>query len=230
MNTFDILDQLARYDVGNSHRLHLVASENPLDSDTRVPYMLAATMARYAFGEPGQQNWAWPGREPIIDLEAETAAAIGTLLGAQFVNLKPISGLSAMTVALSALAEHAGDNVTVVSLSEADGGHGSTAFVTRRFRLNWQQLPVQPRTRAIDLDALANLARGIRGPLVVYLDAFMARFPFDLTGIRAAVGESALIHYDGSHPLGLIAGGQFQNPLAEGANSLGGSVHKTWPG
>ncbi|MFJ9370534.1 hypothetical protein ACIRRA_39770 [Nocardia sp. NPDC101769] len=229
MNTFDILEQLARYEVGTSRRLHLIASENPLDSDTRVPYMLPGTMARYAFGEPGQHNWAWPGRETIIDLEAETAAALGALLGTQHVNLRPISGLSAMTIALSALAEHAGDKATVLSLAESDGGHGSTRFVAQRFGLDWQRLPVEPATGAIDLDALARQARAT-GLLVLYLDAFMARFPFDLTGIRAAVGDSALIHYDGSHPLGLIAGDQFQNPLADGADSLGGSVHKTWPG
>ena len=229
MNSFDILARLERHEVEDSHRLHLVASENPLASDSRVPYMLTATMSRYAFGEPGQQNWAWPGREIIIDLEAETKTAVGTLLGAAHVNLTPISGLSAMTVALSALVEHAGDRPTVLSLAESDGGHGSTAFLARRFGVDWQRLPVDPRTQVIDLDALAQLARA-GGPVVLYLDAFMARFPFDLAGIRAAVGESALIHYDGSHPLGLIAGGQFQNPLAEGADSLGGSVHKTWPG
>ncbi|MBF6137775.1 hypothetical protein IU501_32920 [Nocardia otitidiscaviarum] len=230
MNTFDILEQLARYEVGTSRRLHLIASENPLDSDTRVPYMLAGTLARYAFGEPGQPNWAWPGRETLIDLEADTAAALGALLGADHVNLRPTSGLSAMTVALSALAEHAGDRATVLSLAESDGGHGSTGFMARRFGLDWQRMPADPRTGVVDLDALARQARSARGPLVLYLDAFMARFPFDLTGIRGAVGDSALIHYDGSHPLGLIAGGRFQNPLAEGADSLGGSVHKTWPG
>ncbi|MGW4368101.1 hypothetical protein ACWEKT_20905 [Nocardia takedensis] len=229
MNSFDILARLGRHEVEDSHRLHLVASENPLDADSRVPYMLTATMARYAFGEPGQRNWAWPGREIITDLEAETAAALGALLGAAHVNLKPLSGLSAMTIALSALAEHAGAPPTMLSLAETDGGHGSTAFVARRFALDWQPLPVDPRTQVIDLDALARQTR-TTGPVVLYLDAFMARFPFDLAGIRAAVGESALIHYDGSHPLGLIAGGQFQNPLAEGADSLGGSVHKTWPG
>ncbi|MGF6881756.1 glycine hydroxymethyltransferase [Nocardia sp. GP40] len=229
MNTFDILEQLARFEVADSQRLHLIPSENPLDSDARMPYMLAGTLARYAFGAPGQQNWAWPGRETLLDLEAETATAVGALLGARHVNLKPISGLSAMTIALSALAEHAGGRPTVLSIDETVGGHGSTAFVTRRFGLDWQPLPVDTRTLTIDLDALARQAR-TAGPVVVYLDAFMARFPVDLTGIRAAVGDSALIHYDGSHPLGLIAGGQFQDPLSEGADSLGGSVHKTWPG
>ena len=36
--------------------------------------------------------------------------------------------------------------------------------------------------------------------------------------------------YDGAHVLGLIAGGQFQQPLKEGADLMMGSTHKTFPG
>ena len=36
--------------------------------------------------------------------------------------------------------------------------------------------------------------------------------------------------YDGAHVLGLIAGGQFQDPLREGADVMTGSSHKTFPG
>lgn len=89
---------------------------------------------------------------------------------------------------------------------------------------------MDPSNWCVDVDALARRARGIGGPLLVYLDSFMALFPHDIVAIRAAVGDRARIHYDGSHTLGLVAGGAFQNPLAEGADSLGGSVHKTFPG
>jgi glycine/serine hydroxymethyltransferase len=58
----------------------------------------------------------------------------------------------------------------------------------------------------------------------------MCLFPHDLAALRAAVGPETIIHYDGSHTLGLIAAGQFQDPLCEGADSLGGSTHKTFPG
>jgi len=38
------------------------------------------------------------------------------------------------------------------------------------------------------------------------------------------------VAYDGSHVLGLIVGGQFQDPLRESADVLLGSTHKTFPG
>ncbi|MER6687341.1 PfkB family carbohydrate kinase [Streptomyces olivaceoviridis] len=52
----------------------------------------------------------------------------------------------------------------------------------------------------------------------------------DLQGLREIVGPETAIHYDASHTLGLIAGGAWQQPLAEGADTLGGSTHKTYPG
>jgi glycine hydroxymethyltransferase len=36
--------------------------------------------------------------------------------------------------------------------------------------------------------------------------------------------------FDGAHVLGLILGGQFQNPFAEGAHFINASTHKTFPG
>jgi glycine hydroxymethyltransferase len=36
--------------------------------------------------------------------------------------------------------------------------------------------------------------------------------------------------YDGAHVLGLILGGQFQDPFREGAHFISASVHKTFPG
>ncbi|MFI5414743.1 MAG: serine hydroxymethyltransferase, partial [Candidatus Lutacidiplasmatales archaeon] len=40
----------------------------------------------------------------------------------------------------------------------------------------------------------------------------------------------ALVFYDASHVLGLIAGGEFQDPLREGADVVFGSTHKSFPG
>ena len=47
---------------------------------------------------------------------------------------------------------------------------------------------------------------------------------------NAAKEVGASVMYDGAHVLGLIAGGQFQDPLREGADIMTGSSHKTFPG
>jgi glycine hydroxymethyltransferase len=223
-----VLRQAVAHHQGGRQRLHLVPSENGLSLAARVPHLLEAAI-RYAFPGPegGGENWAWPGRQDLIEIEQAATVRLGAQLDARHVNLKPVSGVSALTVALSALAC---SGATVFNLAERDGGHGSTRFIGARLGLMMKDLPVDPASFTLDLDALAGqLSNGPR-PELVYLDAFMCLFPMDLGGLRDVVGSETVIHYDASHTLGLIAGGAWQNPLGEGADSLGGSTHKTYPG
>jgi glycine hydroxymethyltransferase len=56
-------------------------------------------------------------------------------------------------------------------------------------------------------------------------------FPHPIKELRAVCEEvGAYIAYDASHVLGLIAGGEFQDPLREGADFITSSTHKTFPG
>ncbi len=56
-------------------------------------------------------------------------------------------------------------------------------------------------------------------------------FPHPVEEAREVCDEvGASIVYDAAHVLGLIAGGQFQDPLSEGADVVTGSTHKTFPG
>ncbi|MFJ4003829.1 hypothetical protein ACIPWL_10270 [Streptomyces sp. NPDC090023] len=220
------LRQAAAHHAAGRRRLHLVPSENQLSLAARLPHLMDAAV-RYAFPADGGENWAWPGRQDLVDIEQAAAVRLGVQLGADFVNLKPVSGVSALTAALSALAK---PWTVAYNLAERDGGHGSTRFIGTRLGLQMKDLPVDPATCTLDLDALARLLGTGPRPELVYLDAFMCLFPMDLAGLREIVGPETVIHYDASHTLGLIAGGAWQNPLAEGADSLGGSTHKTYPG
>src|SRR5206468_7737240 len=68
-------------------------------------------------------------------------------------------------------------------------------------------------------------------PKLVLLGGSFIVFPHNLRALRKACDEvGALLAYDGSHVLGLIAGGQFQDPLREGADVLFGSTHKSFFG
>lgn len=223
----EVLSLLAGYHSDSAARLHLVASENRLSLAARLPHLTEAA-TRYAFpSADGGENWAWPGNEALGQIEQRAAAGLRALLGARFVNLKAVSGVSCLTIALSALARP-GD--VVWNIAEVDGGHGSTRFIGTRLGLTMSALPFDRNRYAIDTNRLAASVRTGPPPALVYLDSFMCLFPHDLAALRAAVGPEAIIHYDGSHALGLIAGGQFQDPLREGADTLGGSTHKSFPG
>lgn len=191
----------------------------------RLPF-LTDIVHRYCFTSE-KENWSWPGNQDLAAIERAAADGLCQLFGADFINLKPISGINCMAVSVSALTERGG---TVFSISTTDGGHGSTSFLAERLGLTHIALPYHRRSYSIDVDQLAKLVDNVPGSKFVYLDQFMCLFPHDLPALRAAVGPETIIHYDGSHVMGLIAGGQFQNPLAEGADSLGGSTHKSFSG
>jgi len=68
-------------------------------------------------------------------------------------------------------------------------------------------------------------------PGIVTFGGSLFLFPHPVKELRAVADEvGAYIVYDAAHVLGLIAGGEFQDPLREGADFVTSSTHKTFPG
>ncbi|MEM3442832.1 MAG: serine hydroxymethyltransferase, partial [Candidatus Bathyarchaeia archaeon] len=68
-------------------------------------------------------------------------------------------------------------------------------------------------------------------PKIVIFGASIILFPQPVRALAEKAKENgAVVGYDGSHVMGLIAGEQFQDPLREGVCALFGSTHKTFFG
>lgn len=206
--------------------LPMIASENIVSP--RVAEMLVTDLhGRYAEGLPGKRYYQGCA-------EFDTIEALGMDLARQvfhcaFANIQSTSGTNSNLAVLKALTKP-GDAITAVST--ADGGHISHAPMgavgMRGLQLHtypWDHDAMHP-----DVDASVRLIRDVR-PKLVLLGQSMFLFPTPMKDIAAAAHEvGANLMYDGAHVLGLIAGGQFQDPLREGADVLTGSSHKTFPG
>jgi glycine hydroxymethyltransferase len=91
-------------------------------------------------------------------------------------------------------------------------------------------VPFDPAEMEVDLDGFAAVGRE-RRPKLVALGASMTLFPFPVTEMAEIARDwGGRIFFDGAHQLGLIACGQFQDPLGEGAAVLTGSAGKTFSG
>jgi glycine hydroxymethyltransferase len=91
-------------------------------------------------------------------------------------------------------------------------------------------IPYDPVELEVDLDLFRKAAPLVR-PRQVALGASMTLFPFPLREMAEVVAEwGGTVFFDGAHQLGLIAGGQFQDPLREGAAIITGSAGKTFSG
>jgi glycine hydroxymethyltransferase len=223
------LAALDRHEQQAARSLNLIPSENCMSPLARLA-LLSDAGNRYFFNDTAEQGWAFPaGREASWIETQVTVPLLKALTGAGFVNIRPLSGLHAMTLVLAALG--GGPAATVVSLAPEVGGHYATASLAARLGLR-PVLVGGAGPHRVDLDRLHAVVDTER-PALVYLDQCHALFPLDIPAVARAVRAacpSTRIHVDVSHWLGLVLGGAVANPLAEGADSIGGSTHKTFPG
>ncbi|MBF6227117.1 hypothetical protein IU470_18650 [Nocardia abscessus] len=213
----------------NRTAINLVPSENRM-SPTAHALLGTDYSNRYHFNEDAAAaQWEFRGGEPIAQLEVAGRDAFSRLLrtNAEWVNLRPISGLNAMMIALIALG--GAPESTVVSIFQASGGHYATGELISRFGHRWR--PVDCVDGHIDLGQLERLlATG--SVSLVYADLQNSRHVLDVGAVAELVDRypPARLHVDCSHTLGLVLGGAHPNPLDYGAGSISSSMHKTFPG
>jgi glycine hydroxymethyltransferase len=95
---------------------------------------------------------------------------------------------------------------------------------------NYKVVNLPYRDHQILIDEAVQFIESLK-PRVVVLGSSLILYPFPVKEVSEVVhGYGGYVVYDGSHVLGLIAGGRFQKPLAEGADILLGSTHKSFFG
>jgi glycine hydroxymethyltransferase len=145
-------------------------------------------------------------------------------------SLFPLSGHQANIAILLAYCK-AGDNIMVYDTKYGGYPGLDSSKLPKHLGLNTYYLPVQENIpEKIDLSRSLEQILTIK-PRMIILSLAHTLFPFELQSIsEVAHSVGSIVVYDGSHPLGLIAGGQFQSPLLEGADFLLGGTQKSFPG
>ena len=217
-----IKELIYQYEEHSKDAIHLVASENLPDVKARIPYLMDL-FARYSFDSGDTwKYWSYC----LEDLERETERLLQDMLRCNYTSLKPISGLNGMLTTISALNEPGN---TIMLLDPLHGGHTESSAIVQRLNMKYTYLPFDRDTWQIDVKELAK-RDDLNKIDMVYLDLCMAIFPQPIRQLREVFPKKTIIVYDASHVLGLILGGQFQQPLEEGADVIIASTHKTFPG
>ncbi len=90
--------------------------------------------------------------------------------------------------------------------------------------------PVKAEGYTVDIDALARLARELR-PALITLGGSLNLFEHPVAEVAQIAREvGAKLMFDAAHQCGIIAGGQWKNPLAEGADLMTMSTYKSLAG
>ena len=242
----DIEDLVQRQEQWRGREtINLIASENAQSRAVR-DVQNSDFMARYAEGHPNEEgriNRYYQGTRFVDEIERKARREILELFRCRQADVRPISGNAANTaIALGWL--RGGDSV-VVNSTDAGGhiSHNLVGVFGRRIQMRGQTLapgrdnsvrlhffPLAADRYHMDAKGAVEMIDRIRPQLVV-LGKSLFLFPEPLAELAPVCRERKIpILFDGAHVLGLIAGGEFQDPLHEGATYLTGSTHKTFPG
>ncbi|HTZ62107.1 MAG TPA: serine hydroxymethyltransferase [Thermoplasmata archaeon] len=212
---------------------NLLASENAV-SPTARRYLASDLAGRYTLplttefaGETIDNSYT--GTRYTDQIEALANAAAARVFRAKCATVRPLSGHIA---ALSALAPLVPPKSTILAIAPAEGGYDGYApgYVPALLGYTVRPLPADGAGLRVRSEVAVDTIRAERPTAVVLGQSFFL-FPYPLREIaEAAHAIGALVFYDASHVLGLIAGGQFQDPLREGADVVFGSTHKSFPG
>lgn len=207
--------------------INLVASEN--QSSPAVRAALASDLNHRYVIPPAEKRpetiWDYPNQDLTRQIVATAETLACQLYQAAAADLRPLSGNQVAQIMLNFLSEKNRRDIWAVP---ADcGGHFTTRVVAADRNFAIHDIPYMTDEGIIDVDRLSRAIKNRPNPPALFLDASMVLFPHPITELRAILGERARISYDASHTLGLIAGGQFQSPLCEGADYLHGSTHKS---
>ncbi len=217
---------LDRQDAWRASTLNLIASENVL-SGAATSVLVSDLHHRYAEGHPGARYYE--GTKIVDEIETLVSETCRRVFRCGFADVRAISGTVSNEAVFSRLVPR---GATAIAHKVATGGHishdrmGALGKRTDRI-LPW---PTLEDGFSIDVAKAKDLIVAER-PALVVLGRSLILFPEPVAELaEAAVSVGARVMYDGAHVLGLVASGEFQDPLGEGADVMTGSTHKTFFG
>lgn len=182
---------------------------------------------RPSLGYPGDKYET--GLEAIEEIEVICADLCARVFGASFAEVRVPSGALANLFGFMATCKP-GD--TIIAPPASIGGHVThhADGCAGLFGLKTVAAPVNADGYTVDLDGLRALALEVR-PKLITLGASLNLFEHPVAEVRAVADEvGATLLFDAAHQCGIIAGGAWRNPLAEGAHLMTMSTYKSLGG
>jgi len=202
--------------------LNMIASENFSSPQTRG-MMVTDFANRYTAPDK-----FYRGARFMDEVQALAEEVARKVYNAKFADVRPTSGHAADMAVLLTLVDR-GDKI--ISVAPENGGYPGISHVGLGKLLGLKNLYFAFDDKAFNIDAKATkrLLELEQPKLVIFGSSFIP-FPQPVREVSSLVDGEAVCVYDGSHVMGLLAGGEFQDPLREGCSLLLGSTHKSLPG
>ena len=228
----EVFENLQKHNKWFENSIPLIASENVPSPAVREA-IISDFGNRYAEGWPGERVYA--GCTYIDEVEVQCMDLAKRLFKAEFADVRPISGVVANLVIYSAFS-NPGDVMIAPSIpagghiSHGKKEHSGTAGLVHGLEIEF--FPFDPEEMNIDVEKtkakVQELDKQGKLPKIAMFGGSVFLFPHPVKELADFLkGYNMHINYDAAHVAGLIAGGQFQDPLREGVDTMTMSTHKT---
>ncbi|HEY9152424.1 MAG TPA: serine hydroxymethyltransferase [Anaerolineales bacterium] len=208
--------------------LNLLAPEAPTSPMVRA--LLSSEIGtRAAEGNIGRVNRWFAGTQYIDEVEALCVELLKVAFRCNYADHRLMGSMLGNMAVYHALTQP-GD--VIMSAPQPFGGHSSNRYdgPAGMRGLKIFDVPFNMDELEVDVEDFAKIARQHR-PKLVMMGMSMTLFPLPVREMSRIISEwGGKFIFDGAHQAGLIAGGQFQDPLNEGAIILTGSAGKTFSG
>ncbi len=220
----EILSLVRKHEDWRGRRcINLIPSENVMSPQVRG--LLSSELShRYT-----ESSRFYMGTQFIDKIENYGEEIAKSLFRTETADLRPLSGHIADLIFLASFAKQGG---VLMCVSAQDGGYPGIwrEGLSKILGIKVEALPFSREKMNIMAEEAAEAVLKIK-PNVVVFGASLFLFPHPVRKVaEAAKAIDAHVGFDGSHVMGLIAGGDFQSPLQEGASALFGSTHKSFFG
>ncbi len=220
----ELWDAVQKENVRQEEHIELIASEN-YTSPAVMQAQGTQLTNKYAEGYPGKRYYG--GCEYVDIVEQLAIDRLKQIFGAEAANVQPNSGSQANQGVYMAVLKP-GD--TVLGMSLAEGGHlthGSPVNASGKL-YNFISYGLNEKEE-LDYDELEQLAREHKPKLIVGgASAYALRIDFERMA-RIARENGALFMVDIAHYAGLVAGGEYPNPVPH-ADFVTSTTHKSLRG
>ena len=201
--------------------LNLMASENFASPQAR--HFLSTDLSnRYS-----ARDRFYRGTRYADEIELIAVNLAKKLFNSKYADVRPISG---HTCSLILFLSFLRSGNKIVTCPPKYGGYpgSSESGLGGLMSLRNIYFPYDPEVMNIIPKETNALLRKENPEMTLFGSSFIP-FPYDIKN-SVPNDYKGITAYDGSHVLGLIAGGQFQQPLDQGCNILVGSTHKSFFG
>ncbi|EHQ43186.1 serine hydroxymethyltransferase [Myroides odoratus] len=217
---------LDRHEKWMSQTINLIASENLL-SPLAKNCLISDLGNRVAEGWIGER--IFPGIKYYDEIEQIGIDIVKQMFCCDFVDLRPISGTHANMIVYTAFTN---PNDKVLSFSIKNGGHISMSGGTPKnmFKLQVLGIPVSNDGFTIDVPRTLEVIMQEK-PKLVIMGGSVLLFRQEIKEIvKLCKSLDILTIFDASHVAGLIATGDYENPMKDGIDIMTFSTCKTIPG